>query len=156
MHCPFCKTEDTKVIDSRLISEGSQIRRRRECAVCNERFTTFETAELLMPKIIKRNGQRRPFDEEKLRTGMQKALEKRPVSIDEIDTAINIIKQKLLASGEREINSYQLGEWIIECLKELDHVAYVRFASVYRRFQDVSDFSDMINQLQHTKKEESK
>src|SRR5947209_1175074 len=123
MHCPFCKTEDTKVIDSRLISEGSQIRRRRECAVCNERFTTFETAELLMPKIIKRNSQRRPFDEEKLRSGMQKALEKRPVSIDAINAAINTIKQKLLASGEREVNSHQLGEWIIDRLKELDHVA---------------------------------
>lgn len=154
MHCPFCKKEDTKVIDSRLISEGSQIRRRRECIVCNERFTTFETAELLMPKIIKRNGQRRPFDEEKLRTGMQKALEKRPVSIEAIDTAIHSIKQKLLASGEREINSHQLGEWMIESLKTLDHVAYVRFASVYRRFQDISDFSDTINQLQKTEEEQ--
>lgn len=155
MHCPFCNTEDTKVIDSRLISEGAQIRRRRECTSCNERFTTFETAELLMPKVIKRNGQRRPFDEEKLRAGMQKALEKRPVSIDAIDSAVNTIKQKLLASGEREIHSQQLGEWIIDSLKELDHVAYVRFASVYRRFQDISDFSHTINQLQKKSKEKS-
>ncbi len=147
MHCPFCQTEDTKVIDSRLVAEGTQIRRRRECASCNERFTTFETAELLMPKIIKSNGQRRPFDEEKLRSGIQKALEKRPISIDAIDTAINTIKQKLLASGEREVSSQQLGEWVIESLKKLDHVAYVRFASVYRRFQDVSDFSHTIDQL---------
>ncbi len=151
MHCPFCQTDDTKVIDSRLVSEGSQIRRRRECPVCNERFTTFETAELLMPKIIKRNGQRRPFDEDKLRMGMQKALEKRPVSIEAIDIAINTIKQKLLASGEREIESQKLGEWIIDSLKNLDHVAYVRFASVYRRFQDVSDFHDTINQLTNNK-----
>lgn len=147
MHCPFCQTEDTKVVDSRLVAEGTQIRRRRECASCNERFTTFETAELLMPKIIKSNGQRRPFDEEKLRAGIQKAVEKRPISIDAIDGAINTIKQKLLASGEREISSQQLGEWVIECLKKLDHVAYVRFASVYRRFQDVSDFSHTIDQL---------
>lgn len=154
MHCPFCQTADTKVIDSRLISDGGQIRRRRECISCTERFTTFETAELLMPKIIKRNGQRRPFDEDKLRSGMQKALEKRPVSIDAIDMAINQIKQKLLASGEREILSQQIGEWIIESLKRLDHVAYVRFASVYRRFQDVSDFSDAIHQLTHITTEE--
>jgi transcriptional repressor NrdR len=147
MHCPFCQTEDTKVVDSRLVAEGTQIRRRRECASCNERFTTFETAELLMPKIIKSNGQRRPFDEEKLRSGIQKALEKRPISIDAIDTSINSIKQKLLASGEREVSSQQLGEWVIDCLKKLDHVAYVRFASVYRRFQDVSDFSHTIDQL---------
>lgn len=154
MHCPFCHTEETKVIDSRLISEGSQIKRRRECTSCNERFTTFETAELLMPKIIKRNAQRRPFDEEKLRFGMQKALEKRPVSIDAIDTAINSIKQKLLASGEREIHSQQLGEWVIESLKNLDHVAYVRFASVYRRFQDINDFSETIHQLQLNQSQE--
>lgn len=152
MHCPFCPAEDTKVIDSRLISEGTEIRRRRECAVCNERFTTFETAELLMPKVIKRNEQRRPFDEDKLRKGMQRALEKRPVSIDDIDTAINTIKQKLLACGEREIHSHQIGEWVSESLKKLDHVAYVRFASVYRRFQDISEFSDTIKQLNQEEK----
>jgi transcriptional repressor NrdR len=152
MHCPFCDTDDTKVIDSRLISEGSQIKRRRECPVCNERFTTFETAELLMPKIIKRNGQRHPFDEDKLRSGMQRALEKRPVSMESIEIAINHIKRKLLASGEREIPSDQLGEWIIEDLKKLDHVAYIRFASVYRRFQDVSEFHDTINQLNQEEK----
>lgn len=154
MHCPFCQTEDTKVIDSRLVTEGTQIKRRRECTSCNERFTTFETAELLMPKIIKSNGQRRPFDEEKLRSGIQKALEKRPISIDEIDTVIHSLKQKLLASGEREISSHQLGEWVIERLKKLDHVAYVRFASVYRRFQDINDFSDTINQLNNKEQEE--
>ncbi len=153
MYCPFCQAEETKVIDSRLVAEGTQIRRRRECSSCNERFTTFETAELLMPKIIKRNGQRRPFDEEKLRSGFQKALEKRPISIDDIDTAIHSIKQKLLASGEREIYSQQLGEWVIECLKKLDNVAYVRFASVYRRFQDISDFSHAIDQLNNSEKQ---
>lgn len=151
MYCPFCHAQDTKVIDSRLISEGTQIKRRRECATCNERFSTFETAELLLPKIIKRNGQRRPFDEEKLRGGMVKALEKRPVSIDDIDAAVHTIQQKLLACGEREVSSDQLGEWVIERLKALDHVAYVRFASVYRRFQDVKEFQATVNQL---KKEE--
>lgn len=147
MHCPFCQTEDTKVIDSRLISEGTQIRRRRECASCSERFTTFETAELLMPKVVKRNGQRRPFDEEKLRAGLLKALEKRPVSLDDIDAAVNTIKRKLLAMGEREISSHQLGEWIIELLEKLDHVAFVRFASVYRQFQNIDAFSDAIKLL---------
>lgn len=156
MYCPFCHTEETKVIDSRLITEGTQIRRRRECVACMERFSTFETAELLLPKIIKRNGQRRPFDEEKLKMGIQKALEKRPISLDDIDTAIHSIKQKLLASGEREIHSQQLGEWVIECLKKLDHVAYVRFASVYRRFQDISDFSHTIDQLNNQQKIQNK
>lgn len=151
MHCPFCRAEETKVIDSRLVSDGMQVRRRRECIQCSERFTTFESAELLMPKIIKRNGQRRPFDEEKLRAGMTKALEKRPVSIEAIDAALNGIKHKLRASGEPEISSQQLGEWVIEALKELDHVAYIRFASVYRRFQDVSEFSETINQLREKK-----
>ena len=149
MYCPFCNALDTKVIDSRLISNGSQVRRRRECIECNERFTTFESAELLMPKIIKRNEQRRPFDEDKLRAGMQKALEKRPVGVDEIETAIDAIKQQLRAKGEREITSQYLGELVMQHLKELDSVAYVRFASVYRRFQDISEFSDAINSLRN-------
>ena len=151
MHCPFCHTQDTKVIDSRLMSEGAQIKRRRECSNCNERFTTFETAELLMPKIIKRNGQRKPFDEEKLRTGIIKSLEKRPVSLETIDAFMHNLQQKLLAYGEREVSSLQLGEWVIEGLKKLDNVAYIRFASVYRRFEDVSEFQKTINQLEENK-----
>lgn len=154
MYCPFCNALDTKVIDSRLIDNGSQVRRRRECIECNERFTTFESAELLMPKIIKRNEQRRPFDEDKLRTGMQKALEKRPVGMDEIEAAINEIKQQLRAKGEREITSQYLGELVMQHLKKLDHVAYVRFASVYRRFQDISEFNDAINSLRNENRSE--
>jgi transcriptional repressor NrdR len=147
MYCPFCKHQDTKVIDSRLISEGSGVRRRRECPACSERFTTFEAAELIMPRIIKRDGRRSPFDEEKLRSGMRKALEKRPVSVEQIETSINHILQRLRASGEREIGSELLGEWVMEELLSLDEVAYVRFASVYRSFQDLRAFRDEILRL---------
>lgn len=148
MYCPFCNAQDTKVIDSRLVGEGSQVRRRRACETCAERFTTFETAELVMPRIVKRDGSRNPFDEEKLRAGMQRALEKRPVSVEQFEQAISQIKQALRATGEREIASQTLGEKVIEALKGLDTVAYVRFASVYRNFQDVSEFQDEINRLQ--------
>lgn len=147
MHCPFCNTEETKVIDSRLVGEGSQVRRRRECLNCKERFTTYESPELLMPKIIKRDGRRKPFDEEKLRIGMLRALEKRPVSIDAIETAIDHIKYRLRANGEREVSSQFLGEWVMEELYKLDEVAYIRFASVYRRFEDIKEFHQEINRL---------
>lgn len=147
MHCPFCNAIETKVIDSRLVSDGSQVRRRRECLQCTERFTTYETAELLMPKIIKRDGARKPFDEESLRNGMMRALEKRPVSVDEFEAGIGRIKQRLRASGEREISSQILGEWVMEELHNLDQIAFVRFASVYRRFEDVSQFSQEIDKL---------
>ncbi len=149
MHCPFCVAIDTKVIDSRLVSEGTQVRRRRECAECGERFNTYETAELTMPHVIKSDGSRVAFDEKKLRTGLDKALEKRPVSIEVVDDLVNHVKAKMRALGEREISSQQLGEWIMDELRNVDEVAYVRFASVYRSFQDIDEFSEVIKKLQN-------
>ncbi|MGZ8190412.1 MAG: transcriptional regulator NrdR [Methylococcaceae bacterium] len=148
MRCPFCAAQDTRVLDSRLASEGDQVRRRRECNVCKERFTTFEMAELTMPRIVKRDGVREPFEENKLRSGMLRALEKRPVSSDDIEAAINRIKKDLMDKCEREISAQELGEKVMKELSALDHVAFVRFASVYRSFQDVSEFTDMIEDLQ--------
>ena len=148
MHCPFCGADDTKVIDSRLVSEGKSVRRRRECGPCGERWTTFETAELLMPKIVKSNRQREPFDEIKLRRGLEKALEKRPVSDDALDAAVNRVMHRLRQSGEREVNSGQVGEVVMGELRRLDPVAYVRFASVYRDFQDVREFLSEIARLE--------
>lgn len=148
MYCPFCKAVDTKVIDSRLVNEGHQIRRRRECIDCHERFTTYESAELVMPKVVKRDGRRESFNECNLRAGFQKALEKRPVSIDQIEAAISDIKARLLASGEREIHSNLIGEWVMRALRQLDEIAYVRFASVYRRFQDINEFHEEISRMQ--------
>lgn len=149
MRCPFCATQDTKVIDSRLANEGDQVRRRRQCNHCNERFTTYEVAELVMPRIIKSNGNREPFEESKLRAGMLRALEKRPVDSDKIEAAISKIKKQLMSLGEREISASRIGEFVMRELNSLDHVAYVRFASVYRSFQDVSEFTDMIETLQN-------
>ena len=148
MHCPFCTAVDTKVIDSRLVGDGSQVRRRRQCLVCHERFTTFEVAELVMPRVVKSDEIREPFDEEKLRRGMLKALEKRPASSDDVEAAINHIKSQLRATGEREIPSKQIGNFVMEQLKKLDKVAYIRFASVYRSFEDVRDFGEEIAKLQ--------
>ncbi|WP_133543429.1 transcriptional regulator NrdR [Mesocricetibacter intestinalis] len=147
MHCPFCSTEETKVIDSRLVSEGYQVRRRRECTKCHERFTTFETAELVMPKIIKNNGTREPFNEDKLRRGIQHALEKRPVSSDDVEKAISHIMYQLRATGEREVPSKLVGTLVMEQLKTLDKVAYIRFASVYLSFEDINEFSKEIEKL---------
>ncbi|MEZ5553549.1 MAG: transcriptional regulator NrdR [Pseudomonadales bacterium] len=147
MHCPFCGADDTKVIDSRLVAEGDSVRRRRECLTCGERFTTFELAELVMPRIVKSDGTREPFDEDKLRRGLQRALEKRPVSIEQIESALNHIKHRLRSSGERELASRVVGETVMEELRKIDGVAYVRFASVYRDFQDVSEFQDEIRKL---------
>jgi transcriptional repressor NrdR len=147
MHCPFCAAEDTKVIDSRLVAEGDQVRRRRECLSCNERFTTYEVAELVMPRIVKQDGNREPFNEDKLRAGFTRALEKRPVSTEHIEAVINKIKHSLRATGEREVNSRVLGELVMDHLKQLDKVAYVRFASVYRSFEDISEFQDAIESL---------
>ena len=148
MRCPFCTAQDTRVLDSRLINEGDQVRRRRECNVCKERFTTFEMVEVTMPRIVKRDGNREPFEEHKLRSGMLKALEKRPVHSDAIEASINRIKKELMGSGDREIPVLHLGEKVMKELSLLDHVAFVRFASVYRSFQDVSEFTDMIKDLQ--------
>ncbi|WP_199608970.1 transcriptional regulator NrdR [Flocculibacter collagenilyticus] len=147
MHCPFCSTHETKVIDSRLVADGHQVRRRRECSDCKERFTTFESAELVMPKVVKQNGSREPFNEDKLRNGMQRALEKRPVDTEAIELEINKIFAKLRATGEREVDSKLIGQFIMEGLKELDKVAYVRFASVYRSFEDVKEFGEEIAKL---------
>ena len=148
MHCPFCGADDTKVIDSRLVAEGDQVRRRREWMNCAERFTTYEVAELVMPRVIKQNGNREPFDEEKLRAGFLRALEKRPVSVEDIEAVINSIKHNLRATGEREVKSLVLGELVMEHLKKLDQVAYVRFASVYRSFEDIAEFRDEIERLE--------
>lgn len=150
MRCPFCGAHDTRVLDSRLSNEGDQVRRRRECVVCKERFTTYETVELNLPIVIKRDGVREPFQEKKLRSGILKALEKRPVELEAIEKAVNRIKKTLMDSGEREISTKELGEKVMQELKALDHVAYVRFASVYRSFQDVSEFTDVIEHLQKT------
>ena len=148
MHCPFCAAEDTKVIDSRLVAEGDQVRRRRECTTCAERFTTYEAAELVMPRVIKQNGSREPFDEDKLRAGLLRALEKRPVAMEAIEAVINQIKHALRATGEREVKSRVLGELVMQALKKLDQVAYVRFASVYRSFQDIAEFRNEIERLE--------
>jgi transcriptional repressor NrdR len=153
MRCPFCGAQDTRVLDSRLANEGDQVRRRRECNACKERFTTHEAADTRCPIIVKRGGIREPFEENKLRSGMLRALEKRPVSSDDIEAAINRIKKDLRASGEREISAQELGEQVMKELSLLDHVAFVRFASVYRSFQDVSEFTDMIEHLQTTAKD---
>ena len=147
MHCPFCGNDDTRVIDSRLVADGNQVRRRRECAKCNERFTTFETAELVLPRIIKQDGRRQPFDEDKLRAGLLRALEKRPVSVEQIEAALGRIKHRLRATGEREVKAMVVGEMVMAELKERDEVAYIRFASVYRRFQDLNQFREEIDRL---------
>ena len=147
MRCPFCGAEDTKVIDSRLVAEGDQIRRRRECQTCTERFSTYETAELMLPKIIKQNEVRQPFDESKLRSGILRALEKRPVSVEQIETTVGHIKHSLISTGEREVSSIRVGETVMEHLRQLDHVAYVRFASVYRSFEDLNEFRQEIDKL---------
>jgi transcriptional repressor NrdR len=149
MHCPFCAHDDTKVNDSRLAAEGTQIRRRRECLACGERFTTFETAELVMPLVVKNDQRRVPFDESKLRGGLHKALEKRPVSRESVEEAVGHITRKLRSLGEREVTSRQIGEIVMEELHKLDEVAYVRYASVYRHFQDVEAFREEIDRLRH-------
>jgi transcriptional repressor NrdR len=156
MRCPFCGAQDTRVIDSRLSQEGDQVRRRRECAECRERFTTYETAELSMPRVVKSNGSREPFREDKLRAGMLRALEKRPVGSDRIEAAVNRIKKRLLACGEREVLSRFIGESVMQELASLDQVAYIRFASVYRSFQDVNEFREVIDRLEQEPSPEEK
>ncbi|HKI73886.1 MAG TPA: transcriptional regulator NrdR [Pseudomonadales bacterium] len=147
MHCPFCGHRETKVNDSRLVADGDQVRRRRECQRCGERFTTFESAELVLPRVIKSNGSRQPFDEDKLRNGMLRALEKRPVDLETIESTLNRIKHKLRATGEREVKTRDIGELVMDELREIDDVAYVRFASVYRSFQDINEFKEEIERM---------
>lgn len=147
MRCPFCNEHETRVLDSRLAQEGDQVRRRRECGACKARFTTFEVAELRLPDVVKHNGTREPFEEAKLRSGFMKALEKRPVTRDTVEQAISRIKRSLIGKIDNEISSQFLGEKVMNELRLLDHVAYVRFASVYRSFEDVSEFNDVIANL---------
>ncbi len=148
MHCPFCQHEDTRVIDSRVSEDGSTIRRRRECENCSERFNTFEVAELKLPAIVKSDGRRESFDERKLRTSFDRALQKRPVSAEQIDGAVRSVVHSLRLSGERELASLRVGEFVMGELKKLDQVAYVRFASVYRKFEDVQAFREEIERLE--------
>src|SRR5688572_6845121 len=148
MKCPFCKSPDTQVIDSRVSDDGESIRRRRRCTSCSKRFTTYETIELRMPQVVKQDGSRSEFDLEKLRTGFMRALHKRPVPTQLVDDAIATITQDVLAMGDREIPSRRLGEMVMRELKRLDQVAYIRFASVYRSFQGVDDFQDAIKEVQ--------
>lgn len=148
MHCPFCQHEDTRVIDSRVSEDGATIRRRRECPACGERFSTTETAELKLPAVVKNDGRREVFDERKLRVSFDRALQKRPVSADMIDDAVRAVVRDLRLSGERELPSLRVGELVMRELKKLDQVAYVRFASVYRRFEDVQAFREEIERLE--------
>lgn len=148
MHCPFCQAEETRVIDSRTADSGLSIRRRRECTACGERFTTFEHADLRMPQVVKSDGRREPFNDDKLRGGMLRALEKRPVGADSLEAALNRIRQSLMTAGNREVSAQRIGELVMHELYELDQVAYVRFASVYRRFQDLDAFSEEVRRLQ--------
>lgn len=147
MRCPFCAAEDTKVVDSRLAADGYQIRRRRECISCKERFTTFESAELVVPYIVKNNGNRVPFDANKLRVSLNRALEKRPVSADDVEKAISKIIIQLQSTGEREVPSKLVGSLAMDALKQLDKVAYIRFASVYLSFDDIEEFTKEIEKL---------
>ncbi len=147
MKCPFCGALESQVIDSRLNDEGDSIRRRRKCAACNKRFTTYESAELRMPQVVKQNGKREDFSSAKLHTGFARALHKRPVSADLVDAAVERIGQKLLGLGEREIDGRRIGEMVMDELRKMDKVAYIRFASVYRSFQDVEDFRDVMRDL---------
>lgn len=151
MHCPFCSEPDTRVIDSRLSNDGGHVRRRRECMSCSERFTTYEHAELNMPRIIKTDGSRVAFSEEKLRTGVMRALEKRPVSTEQVEESLNRVKHRILSTGDREVNSSRIGNWVMEELQAIDHVAYIRFASVYLDFGDINAFSDAIDRLNQKK-----
>ena len=148
MHCPFCKNDDTQVVDSRVSEEGESIRRRRRCLSCDKRFTTYETVELRMPQMVKSNGLREAFSEEKLRTGFMRALHKRPVPVNLVEDAIVRIKNRLLSLGEREVDSRRLGELVMKELYRLDKIAYIRFSSVYKDFQDVDDFRDAIKEVQ--------
>ncbi|HEX5337234.1 MAG TPA: transcriptional regulator NrdR [Gallionella sp.] len=150
MKCPFCKGPDTQVVDTRESEEGDSIRRRRRCLTCDKRFTTHETVELRMPQVVKQNGMRSEFDPEKLRTSFNRALHKRPVSTELVDMAIDNVTQKVFALGEREVGSRQIGEMVMKELLKLDKVAYIRFASVYKSFQDVGDFTDAVEAVSKT------
>lgn len=148
MHCPFCHKPDTRVVDSRLTEDGSQVRRRRQCETCSERFTTFESVELKLPMIVKHDGRRESFDATKLRSSLERCLHKRPASATSIDAAIAAITKRLRAVGDREVPARRVGDWVMSELRRIDQVAYVRFASVYRRFEDVQAFREEVEQLE--------
>ena len=152
MRCPFCSSPDTQVIDSRVLEAGDSIRRRRKCSACEKRFTTYETVELRMPQVVKSDGSRADFDVQKIRVGFQRALHKRPVPTEFVDAAINRIVQQLLSRGEREVPAREVGEMVMQELYKLDKVAYIRFASVYRSFQDAADFHDALAEVESTTK----
>ena len=147
MKCPFCSVPDTQVVDSRVSEEGDRIRRRRRCTACDKRFTTYETVELRLPQVVKTNGTREEYDEDKLRTGFNRALHKRPVPTEFVDVAVERITQKMLSLGEREIASRRIGELVMRELYRMDKVAYIRFASVYKDFQDAEDFRDVLKEV---------
>jgi transcriptional repressor NrdR len=155
MYCPFCAHVETKVIDSRLAGEGRQIRRRRECLACGERFTTFETAELVMPSVVKSDASREPFDQQKLCAGIAKALEKRPVPREAVEAAVSRIEHELRSLGEREVSARLVGELVMDELRQLDEVAYVRFASVYRSFQDAEAFREEVDRLRSRRRRDA-
>jgi transcriptional repressor NrdR len=155
MRCPFCRHEDTQVVDSRVSEDGAAIRRRRRCPACDKRFTTYERVELTLPAVVKKDGSRSEFDRRKIAASMRLALRKRPVSAEAIDAAVARIEYQLLGSGEREVRSERLGELVMNELLQLDKIAYVRFASVYRRFEDVSEFEDVIEEFRRPKQEKS-
>jgi transcriptional repressor NrdR len=145
--CPFCGADETAVADTRLNDEGDVVRRRRKCNACDKRFTTYERAEIRLPQVVKKNGLRTEFNRDKLRASLELALRKRPVSIESVDAAVVDIEEMLLAAGEREVSTQQLGELVMRELKKLDKVAYIRFASVYRNFEDVDAFSRAIREV---------
>lgn len=148
MHCPFCQHSDTRVIDSRVSEDGATIRRRRECEACGERFSTLESIELKLPTVVKGDGRREPFDGRKLRLSMERALHKRPVSEEQLEASVRAVVHQARMTGERELASRKLGDFVMAEMRKLDHVGYVRFASVYRRFEDVADFREEIEMLE--------
>ncbi|WP_326941976.1 transcriptional regulator NrdR [Actimicrobium sp. GrIS 1.19] len=156
MKCPFCQHDETQVLDTRVSEEGDSIRRRRRCASCEKRFTTYERIELTMPAIVKKNGSRTDFDSSKLRGSLMLALRKRPVSAEAVDAAIHRIEEKIRSSGEREIMSGHIGELVMRELRRLDKIAYIRFASVYKSFEDVTEFQDAIAEIGQERKSEKK
>jgi len=153
MKCPFCHNGENRVIDSRISKDGNAIRRRRECLACSKRFTTYEVVEDVLPMVVKKDGRREPFDRMKIRNGLIKALEKRPISVDEIDGVVDQVERACQESLGKEIPSSMIGEKVMEELQRLDAVAYVRFASVYRQFRDVNDFLDELKDLLNVKKD---
>ncbi|MBK1734693.1 transcriptional regulator NrdR [Halorhodospira abdelmalekii] len=153
MHCPYCRHKDTRVVDSRLAGDGEQVRRRRQCPECGERFTTHEVPDLVMPRVVKADGRREPFDQAKLRAGLRRALEKRPVATEVVEAVVQRLCKRVASRGEREVAAATIGEYVMEALREIDGVAYVRFASVYRRFEDVGAFRRVIEGLEQDRQE---